>query len=362
MPKNFYMFMNSSFSILHYPFLLLFLIISTFASAAEIRFHGEPVSCTGTLVLLQDVAEVNGVDAETLRQTVLFAAPASGERRVVGRVELRALLSQLGINSIKHKITEPDSLTLLGGNTSPHVSVSQGEAAKRMTSALIETLEKQIAEALVVYLDRCAADNLPWNVTVKLTQEQAYGLATGGQIVEITGGSSPLTGQQHFDIRMSKPSVVSVDAVVELPQRAVVVRRSLPKGYIISASDVELRSVEKFRSEDYFVDLSAVIGMETTGVVREFSVLNQSMLRKPILVRKGDIVTVRSMNNGIIVRVNGKALDDGVKGATILVERIDDDAKPNRNRRSQDPVPTFTARVADAGVVEVYATVRRIEN
>ena len=330
-------------------------------SAADIRFRSEPILCTGTLVLLEDAAEVSGADAETLRQTVLFTAPASGERRIVDQVELRNLLAQLGISGTGHRISAVDSLTLLG-TSQAKFSASQGEAAKRLTPALIETLEKQLAEALTVYLDRCAADNLPWNVTVKLTQEQAYSLATGGQIVEITGGSSPLTGQQRFDIRMSKPSVVSVEAVVELPQRAVVVKRSLPKGYIISASDVELRIVERFRSEDYFVDLSAVIGMETTGVVREFSVLNQSMIRKPILVRKGDIVTVRSMNNGIIVRVNGKALDDGVKGATILVERIDDDTKPNRNRRNQDPVPTFTAKVADAGVVEVYAAVRRIDN
>ena len=344
---------------IHY---LLFTLHSSLLTAAEIRFRSEPVSCTGTLVLLQDVAEVSGADADTLRQTVLFAAPASGERRIVGKVELRNLLTQLGINGVDHKITVGESVTLLGG-------ASQGEAAKsltphasRVTPELIETLEKQIAEALVVYLDHCAADDLPWNVTVQLSQDQAYALATGGRIDDISGGVSPLTGRQRFDIRMSKPVVVGVEALVELPLRAVVVKRSLPRGYIIGPSDVELRSVDKVRGEDYFVDVSAVVGMETTTAVREFAVLNQSMLRKPILIRKGDIVTVRSMNNGIIVRVNGKALDDGVKGANILVERIDDDAKSTRHRRGpQEPAPTFTARVADAGVVEVYAAARRIE-
>jgi len=342
---------------IHYS---LFTIHYSLLTAAEIRFHSEPVSCTGTLVLLQDVAEVSGTGAEELRQTALFAAPANGERRVVGKVELRNLLSQVGISSVEHRISVADSITLIGGEALSQAGASQGEATKRMTPALIETLEKQIAEALIVYLDRCVSGNLPWNVAVKLTQEQAYALATGGQIVDISGGSNPLTGQQRFDIRMSKSVVVAVDAVVELPQRAVVVKRSLPKGYIISESDVELRCVDKIRGEDYFVDVSAVIGMETTGTVREFSVLNQSMLRKPILVRKGDIVTVRSMNNGIVVRVNGRALEDGVKGNSILVERIDEDAKTNRSRRSQEPMPTFTARVVDAGTVEIYAAARRI--
>ena len=347
---------------MRYYLLFAILLVSVFASAAEIRFHGEPVSCTGTLVLLQDVAEVSGTDAEELRQTVLFSAPANGERRVVEKVELRNLLSQVGISSVEHRISVVDSITLIGGGELSKFSDSQGEAAKRMTPTLIETLEKQIAEALIVYLDRCVkGDNLPWNVTVKLTQEQAYALATGGRIDDISGGSHPLIGNQRFEIHMSKPIVVSVDAVVTLPQMAVVVKRSLPKGYIVSESDVLLRPVEKMRGEDYFVDLSAVIGMETTTTVREFSVLNQSMLRKPILVRKGDIVTVRSMNNGIVVRVNGKALDDGVKDGNILVERIDDDAKSNRTRRNQEPVPTFTARVVDAGTVEVYAAVRRID-
>ncbi len=346
-------------------------------SAAEIRFMSEPVSCDG-LVLLQDVAEVSGndVDIETIRQTVLFAAPAPGERRVLGKVDIRNLLSRLGLGGGKHSLSGAETLTVLGSSESQSETVKTPRVSE-ITPELINTLEKQVAEALTVYLDRCLTtdpqqpSHLPWNVSLKLSNEQAYALATGGRIDDISGGSNPLTGPQRFDIRMSrtdfrtgKPVVVSVDADVVLPQQAVVVKRSLPKGYIIGESDVELRRVESLKNDGFFIDRSAVVGMETTTSVREFSTLDSNMLKQPTLVKKGDIVTVRSMNNGIVVRVYGKALDDGVKGGNILVERIDEDApKAGRSRRGpQEALPTFTARVADAGTVDVYAAARRVNS
>ncbi len=354
---------------------LPFVVFVAESFAAEIKFKDEPVRCTKTLVLLGDVAEIvaqQEVNVDQLRQTILCKAPMIGEQRTFSAVELRTLLSQVGVDSTKHSLSGKGSLTLIGAESSATPGTASCKDA--VSSQLIKTLENQLSEALAVHLNRTVTKNmdaqreLPWSIALKLNRDQAYALATGGRIDDIEGGEAPFTGIQGFrivmknvDVNTGHKIVVAVDADVSVEQRIVVVKRTLPKGYIIGESDVELRKVEKFRGDDFLIDLSDAIGMETTAVVREFSVLESAKIKHPTLVRRGDIVTVRSMMNGIIVRLNGKALDDGVKGSTILIESLVENDTKNRTRRNaKEPAPTFSARVTEPGTVEVYASTTKI--
>jgi hypothetical protein len=85
--------------------------------------------------------------------------------------------------------------------------------------------------------------------------------------------------------------------------------------------------------------------------VREFTTLPQSSLRQPFWVRKGEIVTVRAVKGGLVVRTEAIALQDGVEGDTISVEKIDFNA-PRRGPR-EAPV-TYLARVCAPKMVEVF--------
>lgn len=369
------------------------------AFGAELRLRTEPVRCSQNLVTLTDIAEIIPAanepvqQIERLRQTVLFTAPARGEQRSVTRIELRDILSRLGFSSVQHQLTGaakisvvnesnnnsavvPASYTFVKNETNltPLVISAANPLRKQsVTPQLIKTLEQQIADAVVVYLNHCTTietgkvSNDPWKVTVKLTQDQARLFATNGQIEEIFGDSpdqwNPSSGRQRFGIRMQgidpatqQNVVVTVDTVVELPQQAVVLRRSLPKGYIIDESDVLLRRMENIRDENFFVDIAEVVGKETTGAVRERSVLTSGMIKKPTWVRKGDIVTVRLLNNGISVRTEGVAKSDGTQGDTIQIETI----RPNNGKRNtantKNETSTFLARVCDPKTVEVFAS------
>ncbi|MDR2441885.1 MAG: flagellar basal body P-ring formation chaperone FlgA [Planctomycetaceae bacterium] len=370
---------------------------------AEIRLRTETVRCSQNLVTLADVAEIIPSVNEPvqqinlLQQTVLFTVPARGERRTVERIELRDILSRLGFSSVQHQLTGAARIVVVNElnndsavvpasytyektisektpNRTPSVIPAANPLRKEsITPQLIKTLEQQIADAIVIYLNHCTTietgkiSKEPWKVTVKLTQDQARLFATNGQIEEIFGGSpdqwNPLSDRQRFGIRMQgldpttqQNVIVTVDTVVELPQQVVVLRRSLPKGYIIGKSDIMLRRTENLRDENFFVDLTEVIGQETTTAVRERSVLTSAMIKKPTWVHKGDVVTVRLLNNGISVRTEGVAKSDGTQGDTIPIETIRSNNGKRNTPNNRGETSTFLARVCEPKTVEVFAS------
>ena len=360
--------------------------------AAEIRLKSAPIRITKPLVTLADIADVlpmgNGnvdhLSVERLRQTVLFPTPADGETRTLDQWGLRTMLSQLGFNTLHHSITGAEKITLTGGltppalaplnpptnpngqfvvqanyltpsGTNPVVPIAVRSEVSPPMSGLTEDiarlLERQVSQALGTYLNFTHRIERSWDISLKLSPEQIKLFATSGQIAEISGGQIPFTGIQQFQIRLQNNVSVTVDAVVALPLEVVVVRRTLPKGHIISESDVMLQRVEKTNGDDFFVDIKSVVGREVVKPVRELTMLPQSSLRLPLWVRKGEIVTVRAAKDGIVVRTEAIAQQDGVEGDMISVEKIDLNA-PKRGPREASV--TYLVRVCAPKTVEVF--------
>ncbi len=399
--------------------IILFLFAAT-ANSAEIRLRSE-VLCTATLVTLSDIADIfpaPGGDAIQLGNTVLTTAPAVGETKTLSAVEIRDILSRSGVSSLRNRLTGASRVSIVSEGASftergplernsqdrfqdhhivpasytqvTHRTLTPSGTASRQNNVqtaairsnssrkmpipvtLLRTLEQQISEAICVYLDYKQSTEtgqttrLPWKGTVKLSQEQARLLASGGQIVDIVDhtnrAANASTGRRRFGIRMQATDettgqniVVTIDADVILPREVVVPRRSLPKGFIIGADDVVLRRVENLDNEEFFIDASEVIGHETVRAIDEATALTPSMLRRPLWVKKGDIVTIRAKNGGVTVRTEVVALADGCDGDTIPVETID----PNRSKRSRNhtaDTTSFLARVSGPKNVEVFAT------
>ncbi|GHT12465.1 hypothetical protein FACS1894170_07320 [Planctomycetales bacterium] len=352
-------------------------------SGAEIRLKPATVKVDGTLVTLGDVADVVISDNETvaLKQTILFPAPADGEERIVTRNELRSILSQLGIDGIKNQITGAAKVTVLsnGGtsaaakcktfvvqqanfvadtNQNNVVSAVYSDVAPKVEGQFIEIIEKQVGDALNVYLNFTNKIDKVWEVSLKLTPDQARLLASNGQIKEITGGNIPFTGIQQFTIRMQTNVSITVEASVKLPKEVVILRRSVPKGHIISENDLMIKKVEQIKSDDFIIDLNEAVGMETTKAVMELNPLTKSVLQMPVLVRKGEVITVRAANHGIVVRTEATALQDGVLGDTITVAKIDMTPKSltpgGKNRNRKDEPVTYLVRVCAPKTGEVF--------
>jgi len=245
--------------------------------------------------------------------------------------------------------TNPVTPIAVRSEVSPHVS---GLPLSGLTDDIAQLLERQVAKALGIYLNFTHRIERSWDISLRLTPEQIKLFATNGQIAEITGGQIPFTGVQQFHIRMQNNVTIAVDAEVALPLEVVVTRRTLPTGHIINESDVMLQRVDRINGDDFFVDIHSVVGREIVRPVRELTPLTQSSIRMPFWVRRGEIVTVRAAKDGIVVRTEAIAQQDGVEGDTITVAKID--LNSTRRGGPREAPVTYLARVAAPKTVEVF--------
>lgn len=112
-------------------------------------------------------------------------------------------------------------------------------------------------------------------------------------------------------------------------------------GQTLSADDVSMiRHDLSTVSGDFFTEKSLVVGQVLKRNIRTGTVLNSSLLEAPILINKGDLVTIRIQRSTISLETQGTALSKGTLGQRIRV----------RNNQSNKIV---AARVIKAGLVEV---------
>ena len=94
--------------------------------------------------------------------------------------------------------------------------------------------------------------------------------------------------------------------------KGVVTKRTLQRGIPIRASDIELKSFASNRLKSGHVkSLSYPIGMEPSQTIPKGALISINMLRPPVLVHKGDAVSIIFERNGISVTNEGIALEDG---------------------------------------------------
>ena len=85
-----------------------------------------------------------------------------------------------------------------------------------------------------------------------------------------------------------------------------------------------------------------VVGKEAVRSLPAGQPLDKNLIRAPLLVYSGEVVTVVGRNAGIVVRMPARARDNGSRGDLVTVESLLD-------RK------TFLARVSDLHEVEVFA-------
>lgn len=158
-------------------------------------------------------------------------------------------------------------------------------------------------------------------------------------------------GASRVTIQSTRPRVTPTARTVSFQQpepsieTALVVAASRPiqKGDILRATDVSLTQVKSKRNDDFVFDsIEDVIGKQATRPIAIGHAIDSRHVRRPLLVRRGEVVTVYARSAGIQVRTNGRALEDGSQGDLVSVESL-----INRDR--------YTTRVVDIQEVEVYA-------
>ena len=312
------------------------------ARAAEIRLRPE-CRPAAPVVTLGDVAEVLASDpaeAARLRAVELFPSPQAGRKRFLRFREVQDLLVARGLDMTRHCLSGSAQVAVLGGS-------ERGEPDPAPPSDWVaDRARRRVREAVVGYLEQNVASDRPWTVEVRLDQNQTRLVAGAGDLIHVRGGTAPWTGLQSFELTLDSPTGpvrFSLAAEVSLPTAVVVAARSLPRGTVIRSSDVRLEHTALADAKAaLFQALDQVVGLETAGSIPEGKPLDRQSVRAPVLVRRGDVVTVYARAAGIQVRTNARAREDGSLGELVEVESLSD-------RK------TYMACVSGIQEVQVYA-------
>jgi len=310
--------------------------------AAEIQIRSE-CRTDGGLVLLSDVADVISNDpAETkkLSGTDLLPAPGAGEKRFLRLRELQDLLAVRGVNLSQHRFSGSGQVTLIGA-IEPVARPTVARAAQLPVKQATELVRAAIAR----YLQEQSPGGEQWTIKLALDTEHVAGIAAA-QSVAVSGGKSPWTGPQAFAISYAARSGVvqcTVVAQVTVPPAVVVAVQTINRGSVIRASDVRLQPGKAAEGEvQVFTSLDDVLGKEATRVISTGQMLDEQVVRRPLLVHRGEVITVYARTAGIQVRTNARSRDDGSQGDLVGVETMSD-------RK------TYFARVSGPQEVEVFA-------
>jgi len=320
--------------------------------AAEIQLRDQ-CRVSGTLVRLRDVAVIMAADdgeAARLGAIDLMPAPIPGSERRVRLREIEDVLHSRGVNLTEHRFSGAASVVVLPAHR--HAA----ERPRALPSRLaMRRFQDKVQAAIATHLNEANGRDEPWKIDVHLNDAQVSRLAAMQGDLGAVGGAAPWLGKQRFEIVPLAGSTaprVSLVADVSLPPTRVIAARSLAPGTLLRASDVRLvrdgndrRRATGSRSTFHAID--EVVGMETTRSVVAGQQLDATVLRHPLLVRRGDVVTVYARTGGIQVRTTARARDDGSAGELVMIESL-------RDRKR------YFARVTGTREVDVFAESTRV--
>jgi flagella basal body P-ring formation protein FlgA len=310
--------------------------IAAGASAAEVLLN-ERANPQAAIIRLGDVAQVTAADSLVARQlahTPLMPAPSPGSTHYLRATEVHDLLVARGVDTRDIQFSGAEIVAIGAGDANvSHVQpISQAAPAA--------ATPEQLAAAMVDYLRQQTGHDL-WNVEVDADDDLLAAFSQAGGL-GISGGKAPWTGRQRFVISGgAKP--VTAYARVDRMELAVVVTRPVERGQLIRRSDVELRPHLGAVPKQALFTLDSAVGKEAVQGLRADSLVLTNQVRSPLLVRRGDRVSVRVRAAGVTIRTFAIAQQDGSAGDLVAVQNADGKERYTGLVRGLRELEIFTA-------------------
>jgi len=307
----------------------LLLALGLLAMCAGLARASEPGRITvrktsvvsGPTITLGDLAALEG-GAMALADLDLGPAPAAGTpRRLEGEAILRRL-EQAGMDASATRYLIP--------------------ATVRVERESQEVSVEEIKTAVL----NVASDALPAGETVHdMDVAGPVRIPAGEYEARVSTASHGRPGRRRFDVQFVHEgavlATVPVTARTEARGSVLVAKQSLPRGAVLGPNDLTV--VERNQRDvpdDALTAPEQAIGMETKVALAAEAPLPRTALAPPVVVKKGDLVTMIVETAAMKLTVIGEALEPGAIGAGIKV----------MNRASKQ---TVAGRVIDNGVVLV---------
>jgi flagella basal body P-ring formation protein FlgA len=347
--------------------LTILLTIVTRVSAVDVKLR-ERVAPKSSVVRLGDVAEISSADRQEARKLAavpLMPAPAPETERFLRKREIADMLEASGVElasihfdgaeqvavggasrveqtvyiapvSTQEKVPSPNPLPDGDGfqSRNRHAAILAGEqlpsALPDLDDTQADAVKSQLCRIVGDYLKAKSGKAIVGRVDCNASDRQLSQLAAATSPPVCDGGSDPWTGRQKvtltFTTTTGRVSVPVFADVAEPPAPIVVATRSVARGDVVTAADVEVRMIEpsaKTSGQRAVIDsTSKIVGMEARQPLQAGEIVFADQVQAPVIVKRGDLITVSSQSGGIRVRTSARALQEGAKGDLIEVESL----------------------------------------
>lgn len=122
----------------------------------------------------------------------------------------------------------------------------------------------------------------------------------------------------------AEPAKKEAEKPPELTVPVVVPVRPIPRGVVIRPEDLQMSVAPPAKARDVFSSFEEVTGRETTRPLAEGRPMDRDALRSPMMVRRGEVVTLVASAPGLKVKMAARAREQGAMGQPITVETLSD--------------------------------------
>lgn len=230
------------------------------------------------------------------------------------------------------------SLLFLFAALSSVTAQAEADAASQIDQAIAVHMQQKLAEEARRQAWQGQRHSL--NVTLLNSAER---LPTCTQALSVTVSSDdPSTlSRQRLDVSCADASGWNVTALVQASVFLPVVHaaRVIERGQTISREQLQLQEVNIGKApRGFYNSVDEVLGQGAKRRVRAGQLITPNLLTAPLLIRRGQQVTIVASQDGISASATGEALANGREGEVIRV----------RNLGSQKVIE---AQVVEEGVV-----------
>jgi flagella basal body P-ring formation protein FlgA len=205
------------------------------------------------------------------------------------------------------------------------------------SSSAAKRAQRRIQEAILQHLKAKSGSDESWALQFDVPAALASAAANPARPISISGGSAPWTGTQHLDVKIDSAegaAAFALDVQVVLPTAVVAAAHSIARGAVIRESDLAIvRDASRQSESGVFHTLEDVAGKQAAHAVPDGKIIAPDDIQTPVLVHKGDVVTVYARSAGIRVRTTARAKEDGGLGELVTMETMQD-RKPYQARIS----------------------------
>ena len=283
------------------------LACTTALAAPKITFFGHS-EVAGDRVMLEDVARVQGADddlRQRLRSVDLGAAPQPLQQRTLSQPVVARALKEAGVDELR--VVFPKRMVVW-------------RPGQKLAANDVTTLSEK---AVMDYIAGAA----PKGYRARLDGLIARGelLLPAGEVSAVaTSRSTRLGGSMVFSIAIlvdgREAAHKQVSARVELEGPSCRLATDVQRGTVLTRSDL-VEHVGPVERDGIACD--AAVGMSVRSSGRAGNAIRGSGLEAPIVIRRGDSITVEYESGILRILTKGEAMKDGAVGEVIPIVNLD---------------------------------------